>query len=133
MNSKVELKRYPENASASLVRGMLAQAGIDSTVHRVSRYAGMGGAGYVLKVEAADLTRAQTLLRESDTAVDMDEYVDADDTSYRRCPQCNSVMVHRDIFSGPKRLLCIVTLGVAFPVLEKSFRCTKCNATWCCR
>ena len=130
MNSKVELKRYPENASASLVRGMLAQEGIEATVHRLSRYAGMGGAGYVLKVNEGDLNRAQALLRKSDTGVDMDEYVDAGDTSYRRCPECDSVMVRRDPFSPPKRLLCIGTLGVAFPFLEKSFHCTKCNATW---
>ena len=91
--TRVALQRYPESASACLVKSMLESEGITSTVHRVSRYAGMGGSGYVLKVGPDDVARARALIDATPGEVDMDEYVDADDTSYRRCPRCQSVMV----------------------------------------
>lgn len=128
--SRVELQRYPESASASLVKSMLEAEGIKASVHRVSRYAGMGGSGYVLKVGHDDFARARELLDTTATEVDMDEYVDADDTSYRRCPRCQSVMVSREAMTGPQRFLMLSTLGVAWFFLVKSFTCRKCGAVW---
>ncbi len=128
--SRVELQRYPESASACLVKSMLESEGITSTVHRVSRYAGMGGSGYVLKVGPDDVARARALIDATPGEVDMDEYVDADDTSYRRCPRCQSVMVSREAMTGPQRFLMLSTLGVAWFFLVKSYTCRKCGAVW---
>jgi hypothetical protein len=125
-----ELQRYPESASACLVRSMLLQKGIPATVHRVSRYAGMGGAGYVLRVDSGNLAKARALLQKKATKVDMDEYVDGDDNSYRRCPQCRSVMVVREPLSGAQRSMALWTFGVIFLFMRKSFRCEKCGERW---
>lgn len=128
--SRVALQRYPESASACLAKGKLESEGITSTVHRVSRYAGMGGSGYVLKVGPDDVARARELLDATTAEVDMDEYVDAEDTSYRRCPRCQSVMVAREAMRGAQRFLMLSTLGVAWFFLVKSFTCRKCGAHW---
>lgn len=130
MAPQSELRRYPESASACLVKGMLAQEGIPATVHRVSRYQGMGGSGYVLRVDAQDLARAEKLIHRADTEVDLDEYVDADDRSYRRCPQCHSVMVSQAPLGWGQRMLALITLGLTYILLEKAFQCQKCGASW---
>ena len=127
---RVEVQRYPESASACLVQSMLESEGITASVHRVSRYAGMGGSGYVLKVGAEDVARTRELLDATATEVDMDEYVDADDTSYRRCPRCQSVMVTRGPMTGAQRFLMLSTLGAAWFFLVKGFTCRKCGAVW---
>ncbi len=130
MTPDTELQRYPESASACLVKSMLLQEGIPATVHRVSRYAGMGGAGYVLRVNSKNLAKARALLNKKDAGVDMDEYVDEDDNSYRRCPGCRSVMVVREPLNGTQRSLVIWTFGVGFLFMRKSFRCEKCGERW---
>lgn len=130
MAPQAELKRYPDSASACLVKSKLAQEGIPATVHRASRYAGMGGAGYVLRVDAENLERARGILEPFETEIDMDEYVDAGDTSYRRCPECRSVMVTRAPLTRAQRTVAIVTLGVGYTLVEKDFTCAKCGARW---
>lgn len=127
---RVVLQRYPESASACLVKGMLETEGITSSVHRVSRYAGMGGSGYVLKVGPDDVAHARVLIDATPGEVDMDEYVDAEDTSYRRCPRCQSVMVSREAMTGAQRFVTLSTLGVAWFFLVKDFTCRKCGAVW---
>ncbi len=126
----VELQRFPENAAASLVQGMLEQEGIPAKVHRVSRYAGMGGSGYMLRVGEKDLAKARKLIARNTREVDMDEYVDKEDRSYRRCTSCTSVMINRTAFTGSQKVLMGVTLGLAWFFLTKDFCCRKCGHAW---
>ena len=128
--TSTELQRYPNSASACLVKSMLAQEGIPASVHRVSRYASMRGAGYMLKVRSQDMAKARALLKKKDTKIDMDEYVDKDDNSYRRCPRCGSVMLGREPLTGSQRSLVIWTFGVGFLFLRKNFHCEKCGERW---
>ena len=130
MAPQAELRRYPESASACLVMGMLAQEGIPATVHRVSRYKAMGGSGYILRVNESDLARAEKLIKKADTGIDMDEYVDADDRSYRRCPQCRTVMIERAPLKWWQRSLAVATLGAGYLLVQKHFHCRKCGETW---
>ncbi len=124
------VKAFSNEVEATLARSRLAQEGIDGTVHRFSRYRALAGGGYVLKVTAADLSRALALLDELDTGIDMDEYVDADDTSYRRCPACRSVNVDTRPLGGWQRLLAVVSLGLFLWCIKRDCHCAKCGARW---
>ena len=125
-----ELQRYSNSASACLVKSMLEEKGIPASVHRVSRYASMRGAGYLLKVPSKDMAKARALLKEKDTKIDMDEYVDPDDNSRRRCPRCRSVMLGREPLSEVQQWLVLCTLGIAFFFIQKNFECEKCGERW---
>jgi len=90
----------------------------------------MSGGGYLLKVAACDAREARAILGELDTEVDMDEYVDSDDASYRRCPACNSVNVKAYPLQRNRALLSVLTLGLALAFLKRDWRCTKCGHEW---
>lgn len=130
MGTRVELKRFPEPASAALVKDMLARKGIDAAVRYSGRYGGIRGAGCILSVSAADFDHAREILAEFDTGIDLDEYVSPDDTSYRRCPACRSVMIHRAPLAGRECARLVSTLGLGWFFMEKSFNCVKCGHEW---
>lgn len=130
MNSDPIVGTYPESASAHLALSKLNAEGIEGHIHRVSRYQAMAGHGYVLRVAAADSARASAILERYRGPVDLDEYVDTDDASYRRCPSCKSVMIQRGPYTVAQRLALVLTLGVASYVIVKDFRCTKCGQAW---
>ena len=67
--------------------GMLQAQDIPATVVSEGRYAGLAG-GYRVKVLIEDVERAQQFLSSATDDIDLDEYVDPDDTSYKRCPKC---------------------------------------------
>jgi predicted Zn-ribbon and HTH transcriptional regulator len=125
-----ELQRFPNSAAAYLVKGRLAQEGIEATVRRGSRYQAMGGSGYVVSVPSEQLARAREILDSTNPEVDLDEYVDKNNTSFRRCPQCRSVMIHREALAGGKRIFVYGTLGLGLPLVVKPFRCKKCGHHW---
>ena len=125
-----ELQRFPNSAAAYLVKGRLAQDGIESTVRRGSRYQAMGGSGYVVSVSPDQLARAREILDSTNPEVDLDEYVDKSNTSFRRCPQCRSVMVQRQDLTGGRQVLVYATLGLGLLFVVKPFRCKKCGHHW---
>ena len=125
-----ELQRFPNSAAAYLVKGRLAQDGIEAIVRRGSRYQAMGGSGYVVSVHPDQLARSREILDSTNPEVDLDEYVDKDNKSFRRCPQCRSVMVQRQTFKGVRQLFVYATLGLGLFFLIKPFRCKKCGHRW---
>lgn len=128
-----ELQRFPNSATAYLVQGRLAQDGIQASVRRGSRYQAMGGSGYVVSVLPEQLDRARKILDSTNPEVDLDEYVDPNNTSFRRCPQCRSVMVRRQKLAPAQRRLAIATAGLAMFFMVKPFRCKKCGHRWSAR
>jgi len=125
-----ELQRFPNSAAACLVKGRLAQDGIEATVRRGSRYQAMGGSGYVVSVPPDQLVRAREILDSTNPEVDLDEYVDQNNVSFRRCPQCRSVMVQREALTGARQVLVYTTLGIGLLLIVKPFRCKKCGHRW---
>ena len=130
MAEHTELQRYPNSANAYLVKGRLAQDGIESWVRRGSRYQAMGGSGYVVSVRPEHLERARKIIDSTNAKVDLDEYVDPNNTAFRRCPQCRSVMVQRQPLKGARRTLVFATLGLGLLLVNKPFRCDKCGHRW---
>jgi len=124
------IRAFSNEMQAHLARSMLKRAGIAATVQRHSRYKAMTGGGYRLKTAPRDVEEARRILSTLDEAVDMDEYVDADDRSYRRCPACNSVNVWADPL--PKRLVVwvVLTAGLLLLFLKRDWSCVKCGHTW---
>ncbi|MBL7647774.1 MAG: hypothetical protein JNK74_16450 [Candidatus Hydrogenedentes bacterium] len=130
MSKHTELQRYPNSATAYLVKGRLAQDGIESWVRRGSRYQAMGGSGYVVSVLPEQLARARKIIDSTNAKVDLDEYVDPNNKAFRRCPQCRSVMVQRQPLEGARRALVYGTLGLGLLLVIKSYRCDKCGHRW---
>ncbi len=130
MAKLTELQRYPNSATAYLVKGRLSQDGIESWVRRGSRYQAMGGSGYVVSVLPEHLERARKIIDSTNAEVDLDEYVDKNNTAFRRCPQCRSVMLQRQPLGRPRQLMVYATLGLALLVIVKPFRCKKCGHCW---
>ncbi len=130
MAKLTELQRYPNSATAYLVKGRLAQDGIESWVRRGSRYQAMGGSGYVVSVLPEHLERARKIIDSTNATVDLDEYVDPNNTAFRRCPQCRSVMVQRQPLTDARQLLVYATLGLGLLLIIKPFRCDKCGHRW---
>jgi predicted Zn-ribbon and HTH transcriptional regulator len=127
---RVTLRGYSSEAEAQLAASHLQHAGIKATVARLSRYRAMGGGGYNLRVLPADSAKAQGILKALDREVDMDEYVDPGDKSYRRCPACNSVNIHTAPLSPTQRAKTITTAGIALLFLKRPRTCKKCGNTW---
>jgi len=121
------LQSYSSEAEAQLVCGMLAGHGIAASVGRYSRYRAMAAGGWLLRVSDADYGRARTLLEKTRGGPDMDEYVDPDDMSYRRCPTCRSVNV------VGAELPFLKALASAFKLIAREWRCSKCGHTWLAR
>lgn len=128
--SKVTVASYSNEAEAELAAGRLACDGINAEVHRFSRYRSIAGGGYQLKVDSAELVPARRILGRIDREIDMDEYVEADDASYRRCPKCNSV----NVTAGPRRLglvlASLLLLGVPLLFVPRDWSCRKCGHSW---
>jgi len=124
------VKTFSNELEATLARSKLAEGGIEATVHRYSRYRAMAGGGYVLKVPVARLDEARRLLGALDTGIDMDEYVDADEPSYRRCPVCGSVNVDTRPLDGRQVLWVLVSVGFYLLAAKRDRRCRKCGAHW---
>lgn len=128
--SKVTVASYSNEAEAELAVGRLACDDIKAEVHRFSRYRAMGAGGYLLKVESADLGKARRILGAIDRQIDMDEYVDPGDTSYRRCPKCKSA----NVTAGPRPLAVVLAsallLGVPLLFVPRDWSCRKCGHGW---
>ncbi|MCC6144773.1 MAG: hypothetical protein IT368_13280 [Candidatus Hydrogenedentes bacterium] len=130
MAKHTELQRYPNSATAYLVKGRLEQDGIVASVRRGSRYQAMGGSGYVVSVLPEHLERARKILDRTNSEVDLDEYVDKNNTSFRRCPQCRSVMIKRQPLTRSQSMAVYATLGLGLLLIIKPFRCKKCGHAW---
>lgn len=124
------LRHFSNSIEADLARTRLAADGIHATVHKVSRYRAMSGGGYVLRVPHHQTARAQEIMGPLNRPIDMDEYVDADDESYRRCPKCRSVSVEVIPLTPNQRRTLLMTLGLAFPFVKRRRVCTKCSSEW---
>ncbi len=127
---KATIASYSNEAEAELAAGRLACDDIQAEVRRFSRYRSIAGGGYQLRVETADLARARQILGSINKEIDMDEYVDPDDLSYRRCPQCNSV----NVTAAPRPLgvvlASLLLLGVPLLFVPRDWSCRKCGHTW---
>lgn len=130
MAKYTEFQRFPNSASAYLVKSRLAQDGIESAVRRGSRYQAMGGSGWVVSVHPDNLAKARAILESTNPEVDMDEYIDKDSKWHRRCPQCKSVMLERRPLAGAAAWIALLTLGLGSMFATKHFRCRKCGHTW---
>ena len=124
------VKTFKNGLQAHLARTKLKQEGIAATVHRHSRYRAMSGSGYLLKAASCDAGKAREILSAVETEVDMDEYVDRDDTSHRRCPECNSVNVMAGPLSGRRSILTFLTAGLFLLFLKRDWTCKKCGHQW---
>lgn len=128
--SRRTLKSFPNEMQAYLLKGRLELEGIPATVHRFSRYRAMAGGGYLLKVRNSDFEKAQSILTALDTEIDMDEYVDSDDDTVRRCPQCNSVNVKLRPLPRKQAVFSLLSLGVLLLFLRRDWDCRKCGHHW---
>lgn len=127
---KVIVASFSSETDACLALGRLQVDSIQGDVNRFSRYRAMGAGGYQLKVESADLAAARRILGSVEREIDMDEYVDADDTSYTRCPQCRSV----NVTAAPRAVKVVVAslllLGLPLLFIPRDYSCRKCGHTW---
>ncbi len=124
------VKAYKTEFEANLARATLRRAGIASRVHRFSRYRALAGGGYLVRADPADLPKARALLDALETGIDLDEYVDDEDTTVPRCPACRSANVEAKPLSARQSLWVAVTLGMALLFLNRDWRCTKCGHHW---
>ena len=127
---RITVKSFSSEAEAHLLRGRLGVEGISATVNRFSRYRAMASGGYQVKVFARDLERARAIVRKTERAIDMDEYVDAADDSYPRCPACRSVNVAVKPLPGRVLLACALLLGLPLLLVTRDWRCYKCGHRW---
>lgn len=121
---------FSNELEAKLVQGALKQKGITSSVHRFSRYRAMGGGGYTLKTSPGDRVRAENIINAKSAPADMDEYVDAGDRSYRRCPACNSVNVSAEPYTRQQLVLGVCSLGMGLLFVTRHWHCAKCAHQW---
>ena len=119
------VREFASETEAYLACSLLEQHGIAATVHRYSRYRAMAGGGYHLKVPKGQGRQAKALLG-TPGDIDMDEYADADDTRYRRCPECASVNVDSAALPPKQWLLNVLLLGR----LPRGRHCRKCGHDW---
>jgi hypothetical protein len=126
----ITLKSFSSEAEARLAQGLLTSRGIESGVHRFSRYRAMASGGWQLKVAEFDQKRAAAVLNEAAGPVDMDEYVDPDDSSYRRCEKCGSVMITAAPLPNRLKLLAAIGLGIPLFFIPRNWTCSKCRHTW---
>lgn len=126
----VTIRSFGSEAEASLAAGRLAQKGIKATFGRISRYKAMAGGGYSLRVPAHQAEKATRILNKLSGDIDMDEYVDADDTSYRRCPACQSVNLAVGPLTSGERTAAILSAGIALAFIKRDRTCKKCGHTW---
>ena len=125
--SRRTLKAFSNEMGAYLLKGRLELEGIPASVHRYSRYRAMAGGGYLLKVRNSDFEKAQSILTGFDTEIDMDEYVDSDDKTVRRCPQCNSVNVKPRPLPRKQAMFSLLTFGILLLFLRRDWDCRKCG------
>jgi hypothetical protein len=124
------VKGYKTEFEANLACATLQRAGIQAKVHRFSRYRALAGSGYLVKTDLESVPKARILLDKIETGVDLDEYIDETDTSYRRCPKCRSANVEARPLSGGLTLLAVATLGIALFFIHRDWRCGKCGQHW---
>lgn len=124
------VRSFSSEAEAHLARSVLASSGIEASVNRFSRYRAIASGGYQLKVSERDYRRALAILEKCDKPVDMDEYVDADDTSYRRCPSCDSVNVAVAPLRSGQFLFALAGLGIPLIFIKRDWTCRKCGHGW---
>lgn len=129
---RTTVQTFGTEAEAHLAAGHLARKGIKATVTCGSRYKAMGGGGYGLRVLPNDVDEARRILVTTDGEIDMDEYVDADDRRYRRCPACNSVNIEATPLARRDRATATFTAGLALLFLKRDRHCRKCGHIWRC-
>jgi len=122
---------FKSEVEACLAQSKLASMGIQSRVHRFSRYRALASGGYQLNVARSDLDRARRLLNEiAEAGIDLDEYISSDDDSYPRCPACRSANVIVQPLPIALSLFAIALLGLPFLFIHRDWSCRKCHAHW---
>ena len=124
------VQSFKSEAEAHLARSKLASMTIQASVHKFSRYRAMAAGGYVLKVAPRDASRARAILKKIDTEIDMDEYVDADDDSHRRCPSCRSVNLKVAPLPSSTLWFSVALLGLPLLFIKRDWTCAKCGHEW---
>ena len=61
---------------------------------------------------------------------DMDEYVDADDDSHRRCPSCRSVNLKVAPLPSSTLWFSVALLGLPLLFIKRDWTCAKCGHEW---
>jgi DNA-directed RNA polymerase subunit RPC12/RpoP len=132
MSEKYEtVESFSSEFQAGLAKTRLEAAGIQATFNRYNRYRSMAGGGWQVRVAPKDLAHARKILQRLNLGeVDMDEYVDEADTSYRRCPQCNSVNLNVKPLTRSQLRHALLTLGIALLWTQRSYTCAKCGHHW---
>lgn len=129
-SSYVTIRSFASEPEASLAADFLIQKGIKATVGRVSRYKAMSGGGYSLRVPRDQSASARKKLDAVSQEIDMDEYVDADDTRIPRCPSCGTVNIVTTPLQGRDKTLAVLSLGIALLFLPREHHCNKCDHGW---
>ncbi len=124
------IRSFGSETEASLAADFLVRKGIKATVGKISRYKAMAGSGYALRVPVKQAASARKYLESIPADIDMDEYVDENDTSVPRCPACNTVNVTVAPHAGRNRALALFTLGIASFFLTRDYHCNKCGHAW---
>jgi len=126
----VTVRMFKSEIEACLLKHKLELEGLHPTVHSHSRYKAMAGAGVLVKVPPEEEGKALVLLAKMDKPIDMDEYVDADDASHARCPECGSVNIAARPLSAAEKRQAVLSLGVCLLFQRRDWNCQKCGYEW---
>ncbi len=125
------LGNYSSHAEAAVAQTKLASEGIPAQIPAYySRYRALGGWGIYVYVHPDDAERATDVLQLGKTWIDMDEYVEADDTSVPRCPSCGSASVERERLPPRRWFVSLFLAGIPLLFYERHWHCHKCAHTW---
>lgn len=129
-NESVTVRMFKNEIEACLLKHKLEQHGLHPTVHSYSRYKAMAGAGILVKVPPEEQGRALVLLAQLDKPIDMDEYVEPDDRSHARCPECGSVHITARSLSAAEKREAVLSLGLCLLFQRRDWNCQKCGYEW---
>ena len=127
----VPLGNYRSLTEAGLAQTKLASEGIPCEIpDRYSKYRAFGGGGISVYVRRDDYRRAAAVLHVGEDWVDMDEYVDSDDDSVPRCPECRSASVACEPLSTRRWLVTVLLAGIPLFFTPRHWTCHKCSHAW---
>ncbi len=127
--SMVAIGVFTSEFEAKAVCVRLESEGIAARMNRQGRYHGFTGA-IAVEVDAEDEGKARETLGDANAPVDMDEYVEPGDRTYRRCPACQSANVDVAPMSEGRVWLTLLTFGLSALFLNRDCRCRKCGHAW---
>jgi len=124
----VTIATYNEQAEAKRLRDRLQQAGVAADViseGHLQRVAFMSKpqANVKVKIDEADFEKAQSLMREWETA-------DPQIGSALRCPHCRSPEIEYPQLTRKFLTPALASIFFALRIFQKEFYCHNCHYTW---